>query len=175
MKGELVKIYQRGFSLIELIIVLLIIAIVAVIALPNIVAARRAANEGSAISSLRTLHGAQIAYKTTAGAGNFAGTASSIGDIDGLTVLQGEGMIDSALASGNKSGYRFIGAITLSSSLTPATFFFSANPLSASGAMKTGTRRYCITQQGVIGADPTNLSTAFDAATAQNVPPFDAY
>ena len=65
------KIYEQGFSLFELIIVLLIIALAAVIAVPNISATRRSANEGSAISSLKVLHKAQIVYKTTSGAGNY--------------------------------------------------------------------------------------------------------
>lgn len=166
---------QSGFSIIELIIVFLIIAIIAVIAIPNIIAARRSANEGSAISSLRTLHGAQFTYKTTTGAGNYAGTASPVGDASGLAALYNAGIIDAVLGNGTKSGYRYVGGITLNDSPTSATFFFSANPLGTTGAMKTGTRRYCITQQGVIGADPTDLGTAFTSATAPNAPPFDAY
>ena len=169
------KIKQGGFSLIELIIVVLTIAIVAVIAIPNILSARRSANEGSAISSLRVLHGAQITYKTTRGSGNYAGTASPAGDTAGLAMLQSDGIIDAALGSGTKAGYKFVGATTVSDSLSPATFFFSANPLTSSGAMKTGTRRYCITQQGVLGADPTNLGVPFDSTTALSAPAFNPF
>lgn len=175
MNGNIKIKNQSGFSLIELIIVLLIIAIISVIAIPNIIAARRSANEGSAISSLRTLHGAQLTYKTTTGAGNYAGTSSPIGDTAGLATLNNEGIIDAVLGNGTKSGYRYVGGITLNDSPTSATFFFSANPLSATGAMKSGTRRYCITQHGVIGADPTNLGVAFTSATAPIAPPFDTY
>ena len=175
MCGKPVKIDQGGFSLIELIIVVLTIAIIAVIAIPNILSARRSANEGSTISALRILHGAQVAYKTTRGAGNYAGTADATADTAGLAILHSDGIIDASLASGTKAGYRFVGATTASSSLAPATFFFSANPVGTQGAMKTGTRRYAITQRGVIGADPTSIGVPFDSTTAQTVPPFDAY
>lgn len=76
---------------------LLVIPIVAAIAVPNLLAARRAANEGSAISSIRTVASAE----------NLIREQKGIGCVD-LTELSSEGLIDNVLAKGEKNGYRFI-------------------------------------------------------------------
>ena len=164
---------QEGFSLIELIIVLLTLSIIATIAIPNLLSARRAANEGSAVSSLRTLHGAQMTYQTSIGGGNYAGTNGSTGDAVGLAALSSAALIDPVLGSGTKSGYNYVGSVSLAGIGTPATFFFSANPVSGVGVTQSGTRRYATTQTGLIGYDITNLTTAFDATTASGVTPLN--
>src|SRR3979490_2848577 len=102
---------QKGFSLIELLIVVAIILIIAAIAIPNLLRARIAANESSAVASDATLNTAQISYNSAYPTAGFAASLTVLsGSCTGATLRSSSSafFIDSQLATGTKSGYSFV-------------------------------------------------------------------
>lgn len=143
---------QNGFSLVELLIVVVVISIIAAIAIPNLLVARKSANEGSAVASLRTIHGANATYQATTGAGNFA-----IGLVDLGTAT----LIDPVLAQSNKSGYNFSDYVQEPRAVgVPATFALVARPNVISGVTATGTRNFGISTDGVLATEALDGTSA---------------
>lgn len=145
---------QKGFSLIELLIVVVIIGIIAAIAIPNYLAARRAANESASISALRTLHGANAGYRATVGNGKFAAD---------MAALNSANLIDSTLsgaitAANAKNGYFYTYDGTGVNN-SPSIFSAISEPTVKTGSLANGSHQFLMSEQGVI-YQSTNATTA---------------
>ena len=150
---------QKGFSLIELLIVVAIILIIAAIAIPNLIRARIAANQSSAAASLRTLASASAMYQTTYQDG-YEPTINVLGPANPATCNKA-GLIDTTLlnafnAGGAKSGYTFgftagtqpVGAAANGCAAPGFSDMFSMTAAPASAS--TGTEYFCVDATNVI-------------------------
>lgn len=140
---------QKGFSLIELLIVVAIILIIAAIAIPNLLRSRMAANEASAVGSLRTVNTAAVGYATTYQIG-FPAALTNLGPANPATSTAAD-LVDSVLAAGVKSGYTFTytpGTADAAGNIN--TYELIAEPVTI-GA--TGQRGFFTDQSGVIRGD----------------------
>jgi type IV pilus assembly protein PilA len=157
---------QEGFSLIELLIVVAIILIIAAIAIPNLLRSRMAANEASAVGSIRTINTAAISFNSSYGDG-FPSTLAQIGTTGTAAVSCANAeYIDSVLTAGTKSGYTFaMGPGVTKVTTVPvgcAAGYVDGYTVTAvpSTLGTTGQRSFCSDATGVIRYDPTGAAPA---------------
>ena len=145
---------QKGFSLIELLIVVAIILIIAAIAIPNLLRSRMAANEASAVGSLRTINTAEVTFSTTypsVGFGSLAALGGTVGTCATTTGASSTGacLIDNVLSAAPnvKSGYTFSITNLTGTGGVMVTYTGTAIPVVIG---QSGQRGFCTDQSGVI-------------------------
>ena len=148
---------QKGFSLIELLIVVAIILIIAAIAIPNLLRARIAADESSAVASVRSFNTAEISYTTTYPTVGYAAARTDLGQpaagCPGTGPTQtGACLVDGVLTTGLKSGYNFdaLGSKSAGSTINNQYAVGAAPNL----YNQTGVRGFCSVSDGVLKFDP---------------------
>jgi len=149
---------QKGFSLIELLIVVAIILIIAAIAIPNLLRSRMAANEASAVGSLRTINTACVTYSTTYGVG-FPSALTSLGGTGAVSSTAAQ-LIDAVLAAGSKSGYTFTYTAGAAAGGVIPTYAVNADPITPG---QTGLRYFFTDQSGVIRFNTSAQASASDS------------
>jgi len=150
----------EGFSLIELLIVVAIILIIAAIAIPNLLKSKMAANQSSAVASLRTINTSEVTYSSTYNQG-FTSSLAQLGPpASGSATSSTAGLVDSVLAAGSKSGYTFTyTAGAVANGVTPS-YTVTANPITVG---TTGLNYYFTDESNVIRQNSTAQASASDS------------
>jgi type IV pilus assembly protein PilA len=156
---------QKGFSLIELLIVVVIILVIAAIAIPNLLRSRMAANEASAVASLRSVNTSEIVYQSSYG-GSYAPALTDLSDggtaancaPNTAPAATSACLIDSVLASGTKAGYTFT-YIPVASGGLDTSYTVKGDPISAAGQ-----RHFFTDQTNVIRVNPAVPASPTDPA-----------
>jgi len=160
---------QKGFSLIELLIVVAIILIIAAIAIPNLLRARMAANESSAVASVRTITTGEIEYQSAYPTVGYAPALVNLGGALGAACIPSSTtacLIDSVLANngnpagGGKSGYQFTTGVGAAVGGVNTGFTIKAVPNTIN---QTGIRAFCAEEDAVVRVDPAGICSNTEA------------
>jgi prepilin-type N-terminal cleavage/methylation domain-containing protein len=142
---------QKGFSLIELLIVVAIILVISAIAIPSYLRSRMQANEASSVSSLRMINTAAVTYSSTYVNAGFPAALANMGGVNPCTATAAAAcLVDDLLSQGTKSGYSF--AWTGDGATPSVAYSLTGTPLVVGGS---GQRQFCTDQTGVIRYDPS--------------------
>jgi type IV pilus assembly protein PilA len=154
----------KGFSLIELLIVVAIILAIAAIAVPNFLRSRIMANESSAAASIRVLDTAQYSFYSAYPTVGYAGSVGALGGTSCMPPSPSSAcLIDTALAAGQKSGYNFV---VSNVSGTPSTSYnIIASP---SLSNYSGVRYFCSFEDAVVRVSMTAIATCDNTVSPQN-------
>ncbi len=153
---------RKGFSLIELLMVMATILIIVAVALPNLLRLRMIANEASAVASIHAINAAETTYASTYPDVGFVGL-SSLGGAGGSA--QDAGLIDPLLAGGFKNGYSFRVGI-LSANAPAVAYALNGDPLNS----QTGQRHFYSDQSGVVRYNTSTQADMFDLPLSGTLP-----
>ena len=155
---------QKGFSLIELLIVVAIILIIAAIAIPNLLRARIAANEASAVSAIRTINTAEVTYSTSFPTTGYADLLTNLGGAAPCTpAIATACLLDTVLSGGSKSGYQFAAVGANKVNAINTTYTAGAAPITYN---QSGVRNFCSNEDGVLRFNPGAAGSAPVTTTA---------
>ena len=154
---------HKGFSLIELLIVVAIILVIAAIAIPSFLHSRIAANEAAAAAAVRTINTAQISYNSAYPTTGFASSLAVLGGAScSAPSSTGACLIDQVLAGGQRSGYSF--ALSNTSGTPASSYNVIASPILSN---YSGVRNFCSFEDAVLRGSMAAITACDDSIPQQ--------